>query len=71
MLCFLFKVVMNSITGQTVLMIVTVGLVHQIVIRSLAACVNRDGLVPCVTRTLMNVVWQPVHVLKVTQSVRT
>ena len=60
-----------SITGQTVLMNVTVGLVMQIVIRLPAVCVNRDGLVPCVTRTLMNVVRQPVHVLKATQSVIT
>ena len=41
---------MNSIMGQTVLMNVTVGLVYQIVIQSLAACVNRDGQVPCVIR---------------------
>ena len=47
---------MNSIMGQTVLMNVTVGLVHQNVIQSLAVCVNWDGLVPCVIRTLMNVV---------------
>ena len=60
-----------SITGQTVLMNVAVGLVMQIVIRLPAVCVNQDGLVPCVTRTLMNVVRQPVHVLKATQSVRT
>ena len=42
---------MISITGQTVLTNVTVGLVQQIVIGLLAVCVNRDGLVPCVTRT--------------------
>ena len=42
---------MISIGGQTVLMNATVGLVMQIVIRLTAVCVNRDGLVPCVTRT--------------------
>ena len=62
---------MISITGQTVLTNVTVGLVQQTVIGLTAVCVNRDGLVLCVTRTLMNVVRQPVHVLKATQSVRT
>ena len=42
---------MISITGQTVLTNVTVGLVQQIVIRLPAVYVNQDGLVPCVTRT--------------------